>query len=351
MKITKYEIDLLNVKAADACLIHFYDENENDYVVLVDSGNYSDGKTIIDFIKTRYKKNRIDLAICSHCDKDHFGGFIYLLEQIRDNTKDKIEIAEFWVHDPADHILLGQVKRITKTETLKVRARSVFDLGAKNMLDILDGLTHKINWVEPFSDAGDHSKQPYSAFAFDSHIEVIGPSVSYYESLVPDFRNELDCKDYTTSEEEDSTVTLKEGKVYSKTLDDAGDDPSSHNQSSVIFVFKPDDAKIFLFMGDAGRAAIDNLKYTQDKNTIKNVYWLKVPHHGSKYNLDNDMISHIKPSISYISTEKIGCYLSQAVVNALKQCGEGVYSTHKHGNIWYHIGTNARTDYSSATSL
>jgi beta-lactamase superfamily II metal-dependent hydrolase len=349
MTITKYEIDLLNVKAADACLIHFYDENENDHIVLVDAGNYSDGESIIDFIKTRYKKNKIDLAICSHCDRDHFGGFIYLLEQMRDNTKDKIDIEEFWVHDPADHIALGKVKHITKTETetLEVRARSVFDLGDKNMLDILDGLCDRIRWFEPFSDSGTYSK----TFAFDSHIEVIGPSISYYEKLVPDFRNDLQRKDYATLESEDSSTSLKAGKVYSKTLDEAGDDPSSHNQSSVIFIFKPDNGKKYLFMGDGGRDAIDNIKYEQDIKSIKNVHWLKVPHHGSKYNLDNDTVSHINPKSAFISTEKIGHYLSQAVVNALKQCGGRVYSTHKHGSIWHQVNTDDRNDYSSATSL
>ena len=37
MKVTKYEIDMLNVKAADAFLIHFFnDENNYEYVVLID---------------------------------------------------------------------------------------------------------------------------------------------------------------------------------------------------------------------------------------------------------------------------------------------------------------------------
>ena len=44
MKVTKYEIDMLNVKAADAFLIHFFnDENNYEYVVLIDGGNYDDG--------------------------------------------------------------------------------------------------------------------------------------------------------------------------------------------------------------------------------------------------------------------------------------------------------------------
>lgn len=198
MKITKYEIDMLDVKSADAFLIHFYDDDDNDkdYIILVDAGNYNDGPTIANFIKNRYGRKNIDLAICSHCDKDHFGGFVWLLEQIRDNAPNRINISHFWVDDPADHVSLGMVKRIRTHDSLVVKARSVYDLGDnKNMLDILDELGNKkLIWTEPFSDAGKYSDKPYSVDAFDNHIEVLGPSVTYYEQLVPDFRNELKKK-------------------------------------------------------------------------------------------------------------------------------------------------------------
>lgn len=147
---------------------------------------------------------------------------------------------------------------------------------------------------------------------------MIGPTVDYYSELAPDFRNDLQKKDYETDEGNEPNIELKEGKVYSKTLEDAGDDPSTHNQSSVIVKFVPDDENVFLFMGDAGRKAFDNMS-EENIGSIKNSYWLKVPHHGSKYNLDNDMINHINPDVAYISTEKYGHYLSKAVVNALKK--------------------------------
>lgn len=47
----KYEIDMLGVGAADALLIRFFDDKDNAYVILVDSGNYSNGKTVADFCK------------------------------------------------------------------------------------------------------------------------------------------------------------------------------------------------------------------------------------------------------------------------------------------------------------
>ncbi len=57
MKITRYEIDFLDVQDADAILIHFYDEAYNDYVVAIDAGRYSDGPMVSKFIKDHYHKN------------------------------------------------------------------------------------------------------------------------------------------------------------------------------------------------------------------------------------------------------------------------------------------------------
>lgn len=63
------------------------------------------------------------------------------------------------------------------------------------------------------------------------------------------------------------------------------------------------------------------------------------------------MIDHLRPKNAFISTEKVGHYLSQAVVNALKKCDCKVCSTHKHGSVWHHCGTTSRDDYSSIISF
>lgn len=353
MKVTKYEIDMLDVKAADAFLIHFFnDENHYEYVVLIDGGNYDDGKTIAEFIRTNYTQHYIDLAICTHCDKDHYGGLIYLLEQQRDDGDDNMDIQEIWVDDPANHVELRKIKWYRKQETLDIEARSVFGLGDTNLMELIDELVDdkKIKFFEPFADADNYSVESYISSKWSGLITIIGPTVDYYSDLVPDFRNDLQKKDYETDENEDSSVELTEGQVYSKTLEGAGDDPSPHNQSSVIVKFVPDDENVFLFMGDAGRKAFENIS-EENIYSIQNVYWLKVPHHGSKYNLDNDMINHINPDIAYISTEKYGHYLSKAVVNALKKAGADVYSTNINGSMCHHHKTKTHAGYSTANPL
>lgn len=37
-----------------------------------------------------------------------------------------------------------------------------------------------------------------------------------------------------------------------------------------------------------------NLKYADDWEGLKNIYWLKLPHHGSKRNISCAMINHFR---------------------------------------------------------
>lgn len=48
-----------------------------------------------------------------------------------------------------------------------------------------------------------------------------------------------------------------------------------------------------LFIGDAGRNAINHFFHEEDKDKIKDIYWLKVSHHGSIYNMNSYTINHL----------------------------------------------------------
>ena len=123
--------------------------------------------------------------------------------------------------------------------------------------------------------------------------------------------------------------------LYSKALDAAEDDKSKVNQSSIIFslIFQN---RVFLFTGDAGRESLKRIILKDDIKLLNNISWLKVPHHGSKHNLDNYIINYFHPAISYISSEKFGKYANRCTKNALKKVGV-VYTTFEDGSIGYHF--------------
>ena len=340
-EITKFEIDMLDVNAADAFLIHAYAKQpsgcELEYIVLVDAGNEVDGEKILNHIQKYYNQQYIDLVIITHCDADHYGGMKYLID--KHNEGASFSIHKVWVHDPYMHVDVDDVKYIRKDETLRERLNAAYAFSdGSNLLDMLD--ESHINREEVFSED-----------TYDSlNIKVLGPDKEYYESLIPDFRVNLDFKE---EQPEDEYTGLEcfcqtEDEFFSRALEDAYDDKSKVNQSSIIFAFCPKD-EVFLFTGDAGKEAIE--KVLQQYERLENINWLKVPHHGSKHNLNNAIIEKLRPKVSYISTEKYGKYANKCTVNALKKVGR-VYSTHKNrSNLWLHHGTDSRADYSSADYL
>ena len=108
-------------------------------------------------------------------------------------------------------------------------------------------------------------------------------------------------------------------------------------------VFETKDGNKHLVLIDAGRAAFGHM-LDIDQEKMKDVFLLKVPHHGSKYNLDSTMINWIKPTIAIVSAQSEELYFSALVKNALKRRGTAVFST-IGGGFWYNRGFNDREDY------
>jgi beta-lactamase superfamily II metal-dependent hydrolase len=339
-EITKYEIDMLDVKAADAFLIHMYvkfEQCESEYVVLIDAGNESDGETILNHINKYYSQKYIDLAICTHCDSDHYGGFKRLIEEQK--KKGDFTIKKIWIHDPYTHIDVDDVKYVRKKQTLKQRLNDAYMFSdGTNLIEALDDA--EIKRYEPFTGLEDTVM----------NIRVLGPDKDYYESLIPDFRVDLDFKEEQSDDVYSGALIQYEDDFFSKALEKAYDDKSKVNQSSVVFLFTAK-GKHYLFTGDAGKEALHRIVDADTDELCKNITFLKVPHHGSKHNLDNDLIKYFNPETSFISTEKYGKYVNKCIVNALKKCGN-VYSTHKdRSSLWHHNGTDIRSNYSTAQPL
>ena len=107
----KYEIEMIDVKAADAFLIHYVEDNGESHIIMVDSGNYDDADKILTHIKTHYDKVKksgwsgyvIDAAIVTHPDDDHIGGFVHILEDLQAGKLYDICFNCFWVNDPTKH--------------------------------------------------------------------------------------------------------------------------------------------------------------------------------------------------------------------------------------------------------
>lgn len=308
MKIDKYEIDMLAVGQADALLIHFHDsEKDKWYIVLVDAGHKTDAVIIKDFIAEHYDGAKtIDLAICTHLDADHVGGFVSLFDDIVTKKEDALEIKEFWFNNNLGQNWKDDVKDLIKD--LKKITQNAKSYG---------GVSIKY----AFSD-NKHHYTDVANNAFCGVIKVLGPSEEYFDEL------------FAISESADS-------KSFSATDDT---DESESNKSSIIFLFQPGDGQKYLFTGDATKESFEKLRGEGLYSQIANCTWLKVPHHGSANNLDETLIKHINAQYAYITNDEGNTCFSIPLIKALQKQGTQVCIA--NSNKWHSRNIPNRADYS-----
>jgi hypothetical protein len=82
---------------------------------------------------------------------------------------------------------------------------------------------------------------------------------------------------------------------------------------------------------------------------------MQIPHHGSRRNINEKVINYFKPRLAYVSAAGNNKHPRKKVVNAFKNEGTHVFSTHypaQGEHLWYYIGTvPARPEYGNATAL
>lgn len=322
----KYEFELLKVGDADAIIICHHTENE-DFIILVDAGNYSNGKLIKQHLEEHYNTRYIDLAICTHPDDDHKGGFFYLLND------SNVTIEEFWLTDPADFLTEKDIKYYRNEENARWAVRQLFENANDTSENLIDLIEEKCTYWRSVVAGDEHATLP---------IKIVAPSAKYYGEVVKQMVEDYGIETYEESDTEkyDSAATVEENKAKS-VIDTTNDDPSPYNMSSLVILYQPGQTERCLLSGDASRASLTQmLKDYPDLK--KGVAKLKVPHHGSRHNLTTEIIDALKPRKSYISAAGTKKHPNNSVVYWLSKYGD-VYSTHAcSGYIHSHVGMDGR---------
>ncbi len=275
------KIHMLNVGDADAIIVQL--ENSFEKIsLLVDGGKNSEHA---DKIISYFDNLRIapDILICTHLDKDHIGGLSYVLEKYHKNIK------SIWAHIPDKHDASFKTKLSAKIvekrafsradERLELIIASVQDL--ENFIQVAGRFGLKV--LEPFSDTND---QQIISICKKWDIEILGPSISFYDSLVPSFRDTYAPKKLYELAKAGGSPCLLIGQ-------EGNDTPE--NESSLIFKIS-DNGKNYFFTGDAGLQAFE-----QVDGKLTKIYWAKIPHHGSRKNLNQRIIEKVSPQKCFIS--------------------------------------------------
>ena len=312
----EYEVHFLGVGDADAIII-YYKENAKSpsYIALVDAGNVSDSKTIKDFLWNRWQTRTIDLAVCTHPDKDHKGGFFGLLAD-KDMT-----ISEFWCKDPFQTISDEDFAKM-KLKSSKLEAcRKIYnhpDNGKENLIDLVIKKCEKVLDVTP---GHRHPVIPLS---------VIGPSNAlYHEAALGIVQEFAELVDEPNLKRYDEKAEVDEDSA--KSIINEVDDCSYTNIGSLVLLFKPTATFKLLLTGDS---SCSSLREIYDRNPSIKGSILKVPHHGSRRNLNTDLIDDLSPAAAIICADGNEKHPNNSLVYYLSKFGN-VYSTHKSPGLYY----------------
>jgi beta-lactamase superfamily II metal-dependent hydrolase len=298
---------MLNVGNADAIIVEL-DKGNEKLVVLVDGGKGKEhAEKIINYFKTINAKPGI--IICTHLDRDHIGGLAKIIEEYHSYIK------AIWTHIPGNHNkdiksqLSIDSRAFLKSERRELLIASLQDL--EDFVKIAEKYGLKDRIFEPFSDK---SPQEISNICKNWNLSILGPSKDFYESLLPKFRNFQEQKAREIASQLDSCGSIGQ---------EGPDTPE--NESSLIFQIYTDGKK-YLFTGDAGLQAFENID-----NKLEKIYWVKIPHHGSKKSLNSEILDRLSPTKAFISAKGEAGHPDDNLVKCLRNKGTAVHCTGKEG--------------------
>jgi|AntRauTorckE5430_2_1112549.scaffolds.fasta_scaffold10434_1 beta-lactamase superfamily II metal-dependent hydrolase len=340
-------IDMLSVGNADSIIVWLKDNNSNHFVILIDGGKKSDGEAVIQHLETHLKRNvgyaAPDLIICTHHDQDHIGGLTAVVE------KYKTSIGEIWINNPADHIshhsyqtLKESFRRKSAQQQYKVILESIKNV--EDFISVVDriGIERK---------PALHGRESQNGI-----IKILGPTKDFYDLLLPGMdgiENFVSAEANYVYNSHFSSQNINEAAETSSPcpIVDAENNTSATNSSSVILEIKANQGKRFLFTGDAGVKAFEDV---EKRYSLANIFWLDVPHHGARRNLSSNLIDTMRPTYALISA-KGGSdtkHPRKALVFCLRNHGAKVYSTSKSGSLNHKFGNfPKRGGYSTANEV
>jgi len=314
-----YEVDFIPVgsgeKCGDAIALRFGNlagpRNEQT-VVVIDGGFKGSGEALVQHIKNYYGTDRVDIVISTHPDSDHASGLAVVLEQLA--------VGQLLMHKPWEHS--AEIEGFFKSGRVTVSGISTRIEESLQGASDLESLAAKkrIEIIEPFQGVANEM------------IHVLGPSVEYYETLLPLFRGTPEPIDLLEALAPAQRSSEDDGQLIpdhpdKDLLDDDEEFTSAENNSSTIILFDIDGHKL-LFTGDAGKTALlQAAHYARNRGIfLTDLRFLDVPHHGSKRNMSSKVLGMIGAKTAFVSAAQSGKkHPAKKVTNALRKKGATVY--------------------------
>ncbi len=349
-----YEIDFIKIEQsgnADAIAMR-YKKNGVTTIHIVDAGYSDTGKSMVDHIK-RYFNNPtyLDHVVLTHPDQDHIGGMTHILENFK--------IGTLWMNCPWDHMdeIFEYAPNFRNIDNLEKRLKECY-----SKLYELEVLAKKkrIKIKKPFQGQ------------IIGEFTVMSPSKDFYINMVVSSKKSKGLEHPEVSIE-DSHHFLKKIIESAKEFFTrpwgyelfSSEQTDPENETSVVQFATLCGSKILL-TGDAGKEALaEVIKY--DENTTHHfpgVNFFQIPHHGSRKNINEDVLNKILgpklsavenkftavASISSVTAEQKD-YPRRMVIRAMNHRGGSVY-TNINGCLSHHSKyAPSRNGFSPSTPM
>jgi beta-lactamase superfamily II metal-dependent hydrolase len=350
-----YEIHFLPVgegeRSGDAIVLRFGNlggPREQQTVVVIDAGFRESGERVVKHITGWYDTDRVDVAVSTHPDADHAAGLEVVIEKLKVDT--------LWMHLPWNHAAnLAEAIQDGRVTDNSIRQH------LRESLDTAYGLQklaqrRKVPIVEPFAGVTNSTRE----------LTVLGPTLTFYEGLLPQFRGVPVGRGQPTFLErvkeaaQDLVERVAERWDYETLTDDGETTPE--NESSVILLLEHDAGRM-LFTGDAGIRALSDVADRLEGGgfDLSTLTFIQVPHHGSKRNVGPAILDRlVGPKRAYDAMLKTACvscakggrpkHPAKKATNAFRRRGAHVFATEGMGTVHYK-NTVINTAWTDATPL
>lgn len=301
---------ILNVGDGDAIIIVAEKDNEK-LLIVIDGGNKTYGNKVLTEVNhfcNTLGKEAPDLIICTHYDSDHIAGVITLVNEFKNKIK------KIWIHKPK-----GVLKESLKTAP-KVLNYIYYKSGVLNfnehvlyqnylaspnyddyrlVIESVGQLNELLGLIKLYNITSDEPIANKCLYKGWEEIKVIGPTSDYYNSV---FEKQENLLQIFQEEYYDLILENNKRKIFNHEnpceLLKTKSQITPTNKASAIIRFDCEEGR-YLFTADAG---IESLKNTLGyPESIKNMKFLKIPHHGSNNNISKELIDLINPEIAFNS--------------------------------------------------
>ena len=281
------EIQFLKAEYGDAIVIKTVSGNR-PFTIVVDGGPQSSADVIVQQLVAL---GHIDLMVLTHFDEDHIIGLIKYVEHFQGL---QLPVDRFWCNC-AQEIDLASDTIISTAgyENANTLACFLREQAKQNSSFI---------WAENV----DSSTDPIDLG--DLKINVLSPSDAILSELKAGYEDYVKTHDWVDTEEDDTDVALVSNNPdKDKSIDDLvkTDRPrrvNLWNKASIAFLLQAENKKI-LMLGDADAEVVAaGLEGVFSEESVTDIDLVKLSHHGSKHNISQHLLEHIKCHNYFIST-------------------------------------------------